>query len=115
MSNKQIIENYSNLWHIEKAFRMSKTDLRIRPIYHRLQSRIEAHICISFTAYTIYKELERILYKEKSNLSLEKAKELTHNMYEITYTLPESKHIKSKLLKMDDEQAELYQIVMKNF
>ena len=94
---------------------MSKTDLRIRPIYHHLKGRIEAHICISFTAYTIYKELERILYKEKSNLSLEKAKELTHNMYEITYTLPESKHTKSKLLKMDDEQAELFQIVSKNF
>lgn len=115
LSDKEIIENYSNLWHIEKAFRMSKTDLRIRPIYHRLKGRIEAHICISFTAYCIYKELERILYKEKSNLSIEKAKELTHNMYEITYTLPESKHSKTKLLKMDDEQAELYQIVMKKF
>ncbi len=113
LSNKQIIKNYSNLWHIEKAFRMSKTDLRIRPIYHHLQRRIEAHICISFTAYAVYKELERILYQEKSNLSLEKAKELTHNMYEVTYTLPESKHAKSKLLKMDNEQAELFQIVMK--
>jgi len=115
LSNKKIAENYGNLWHIEKAFRMSKTDLRIRPIYHHLKSRIEAHICISFTAYTVYKELERILYKEKSNLSLEKAKELTHNMYEITYTLPESKHTKSKLLKMDDQQAELFQIISKNF
>lgn len=114
LSNQQIIENYKNLWHIEKAFRMSKTDLRIRPIYHRLKNRIEAHICISFTAYTIYKELERILYKENSNLSLEKARELTRNMYEITYTLPESKHTKSKLLKMDGEQAEIFQIVMKN-
>lgn len=36
LSGKQVIENYNNLWHIEKAFRMSKTDLRIRPIYHRL-------------------------------------------------------------------------------
>jgi len=115
LSDKEIIENYSNLWHIEKAFRMSKTDLRIRPIYHRLRRRIEAHICISFTAYCIYKELERVLYEEKSNLSIERAKELTHNMYEITYTLPESKHTKNKLLKMDDRQAELYQIVMKNF
>jgi len=115
LSNKQIIENYSHLWHIEKAFRMSKTDLRIRPIYQRLYHRIEAHICISFIAYAVYKELERILYKEKSKLSLEKSKELTHNMYEITYTLPESKHAKSKLLKMDDEQAELFQIIMKNF
>lgn len=113
--DKQVIENYKNLWHIEKAFRMSKTDLRIRPIYHRLRHRIEAHICIAFTAYSIYKELERVLYKEKSNLSLIKAAELTHNMYQITYTLPESKHTKSKLLKMDDQQAELYQIIKKNF
>jgi transposase len=115
LSGKQVIENYKNLWHIEKAFRMSKTDLRIRPIYHRLQHRIEAHICISFTAYTVYKELERVLYKEKSALSIKKASELTHNMYKITYTLPESKHTKSKLLKMDEEQAELYQIIQKNF
>ena len=115
ISDKQVIENYKNLWHIEKAFRMSKTDLRIRPIYHRLRHRIEAHICIAFTAYSIYKELERILYKEKSNLSLKKASELTHNMYQITYTLPESKHTKTKLLKMDEQQAELYQIIEKNF
>jgi transposase len=68
LSDSEVIENYKNLWHIEKAFRMSKTDLRIRPIYHRLRSRIEAHICISFTAYCILKELERVLYLEKSTI-----------------------------------------------
>jgi transposase len=115
LRDKKVIENYKNLWHIEKAFRMSKTDLRIRPIYHRLRHRIEAHICISFTAYCIYKELERLLIKEKSSLSLKKAAELTHNMYQITYLLPESKHTRSQLLKMDDQQAELYQIILKNF
>lgn len=115
ISDNNVVENYKNLWYIEKAFRMSKTDLRIRPIYHRLQNRIEAHICISFTAYCIYKELERVLYKEKSSLSLKKAAELTHNMYQITYTLPESRHTKSKLLNMDPEQAELYNIINKNF
>ena len=94
---------------------MSKTDLRVRPIYHRLRYRIEAHICISFTAYSINKELEHILYVEKSNLSIKKAAELTHNMYQITYTLPESKHTKTKLLKMDEQQAELYQIIKGNF
>ena len=94
---------------------MSKTDLRIRPIYHRLRDRIEAHICISFTAYCIYKELERVLKIEKSKISVKKAAELTHNMYQITFMLPESKHTKSKLLKMDNEQAELYQIILKYF
>jgi transposase len=115
LTDKEVMENYKNLWHIEKAFRMSKTDLRIRPIYHRLKHRIEAHICISFTAYCIYKQLETVLYKEKSSLSLRKASELTHNMYQITYTLPESKHSKTRLLKMDDDQARLYQIIHKNF
>jgi transposase len=115
LSDSDVMENYKNLWHIEKAFRMSKTDLRIRPIYHRLRNRIEAHICISFTAYCIYKELERVLYAEKSTLSLKRAAELTHNMYELTYALPESKHTKTKLLNMDKEQTELYQIICKNF
>jgi transposase len=51
LAKDEIIENYQHLWQIEKAFRISKTDLKIRPIYHRLQRRIEAHICISFVAY----------------------------------------------------------------
>lgn len=115
LKDKEVIENYKNLWHIEKAFRMSKTDLRIRPIYHRLQNRIEAHICLSFTAYCIYKELERVLYNEKVDISVKKAAELTHNMYEINYTLPDSKHTKSKLLKMDELQTKIYQIIQKNY
>ncbi len=115
LSNAEVIDNYKNLWHIEKAFRMSKTDLRIRPIYHRLRHRIEAHICVSFAAYSIYKELERVLYEEKSKLSIKKSAEVTHNMYRIEYTLPESKHTKFKLLRMDEEQAELYLIIQKYF
>ena len=115
LDNSQVIENYGNLWHIERAFRMSKTDLRIRPIYHRLRDRIEAHICIAFSAYSIYKDLERVLKKENSSLSLKKAAEITHNMYRIIYQLPDSKTIKSRLLGMDEKQQELYDIVMKNF
>ena len=115
LTDQQVLDNYKNLWHIEKAFRMSKTDLRIRPIYHRLRNRIEAHICISFTAYCIYKELERVLYQAKTELSLRKAAELTHNIYQITFTLPESKHTKSILLNMDEQQTELYKIINENF
>ncbi len=114
-SGKMILENYAQLWHIEKAFRISKTDLRIRPIYHRLKHRIEAHICIAFTAYLVYKELERVLQETNSSLSPQKANEITHNMYQITYSLPDSKHTKTKLLKMDEQQAELYKIIEENF
>jgi len=112
---KEIIDNYRNLWQIEKAFRMSKTDLRIRPIYHRLKRRIEAHICLSFTAYAVYKELERVLKQDKYPLSVEKAAEITHNMYQLEIILPQSGHSKKILLKMDDHQTTLIQIVDKNF
>lgn len=115
LTDKEVLENYKNLWHIEKAFRMSKTDLRIRPIYHRLQRRIEAHICISFTAYCIYKELERVLYEESSSISLRQAAEMTHTIYQLKYILPESKQVKTILLKMDEMQTELCQIIDKNF
>jgi transposase len=107
----KIIKNYSHLWQIEKAFRISKTDLKVRPICHRLKNRIEAHICIAFTAYTIYKELERILKNHKIGFSARRAIELTQNIYEISYTLPDSKKQKTKYLKMDDEQQILFNII----
>ncbi len=113
LQNQEVIDNYNELWHIERAFRMSKTDLRIRPIYHRIKERIEAHLCISFAAYSIYKELERMLTTEESSLSVKKAAELTQNMYQITYKLPDSKIIESKLLGMDEQQQELVKIVEK--
>ncbi len=115
VTNKQVLENYGCLWHVERAFRMSKADLQIRPVYHRLKERIEAHICIAFVAYCIYKELERVLYEQKSTLSVKKASEITQNMYQITYTLPKSKHRKTKLLKMDQKQQELYDIIQKKY
>jgi transposase len=115
LAPSMIIDNYKNLWQIEKAFRMSKTDLKIRPIYHRMRKRIEAHICISFVAYSIYKELERALKEEKYRLSVEKASELTHNMYQMEITLPESRHTKNIILKLDHNQAELVRIVNKKF
>ena len=115
LRSKQIIENYKHLWQIEKAFRISKTDLQIRPIYHRLKHRIEGHICIAFTAYAIYKELEKTLKKENSYLSVKRAADLTHNMYQLNVVLPESKHMKSVLLKMNQEQGDLYQIILKHY
>lgn len=100
---------------LHKAFRMSKTDLRIRPIYHRLRHRIEAHICVSFTAYAIYKELERVLHSNNSDISINRARELSHTMYQITYLLPESKQFKTVTLQMDHEQAELCRLVEESF
>jgi transposase len=83
LTTDQVLESYGHLWLIEKAFRISKTDLKIRPIYHRLQSRIETHIGISFVAYKVYKELERLLKERKSRLSPEKAIAIAKTIYQV--------------------------------
>ena len=112
LSAKKVIENYGNLWYIERAFRMNKTDLRIRPIYHHLRNRIEGHSCICFTAYTILLEMERMLKHAKSKITVKRAQELTKTMYQLTYRLPKSRLTKSRILGMDNEQQELYDIVV---
>ena len=50
---------YHQLWQIEKSFRMSKTDLRARPIYHHKRDSIEAHLTIVMAALAVSQWLER--------------------------------------------------------
>ena len=107
MTTDEVIGNYKNLWKIEKAFRISKTDLRIRPIYHRLRRRIEAHLCIAFCAYKIYKELERQLKEKKTDMSPEKAIDILKTIFKITITMPYSKTKQSRLYLPNQEQQTL--------
>lgn len=53
-----VIGAYHQLWHIEKSFRMSKHDLRARPIYHRKRDSIEAHLSVVFAALAITRLIE---------------------------------------------------------
>lgn len=108
LSKDEIIENYSHLWQIEKAFRISKTDLKIRPIYHRLQRRIETHICISFAAYKVFKELERQLKEMQSAFSPEKAIEIAKTIYQVKANIQNQEV--SHIMLITDEQKLLAQL-----
>lgn len=107
LTKDEVIENYSHLWKIEKAFRISKNELKIRPVYHRLDRRIEAHICITFVAYKVYKELERQLKEKQSELSPERAIEIAKTIYSIKIETPLNKEILEQTLILNDEQAHL--------
>lgn len=110
LTKDEVLENYQHLWQIEKAFRIAKTDLKIRPIYHRKQKRIEAHICLTFTAYKVYKELERQLKEKKSNLSPEKVIEILQSIYQIEILTPKSKEIIRKNLLITKEHESLSEL-----
>jgi len=69
LSSEELIHQYSNLWQVEESFRITKHDLKIRPIYHWKPSRVKAHLAISFMAYTLVRYLEyrvRLQYKKLS-------------------------------------------------
>lgn len=108
---KKVTAHYAQLWQIEKAFRISKTDLKVRPIHHHLKRRIEAHICIAFVAYAIYKELEKQLQRRHIKMSARRGAELTHTMYELEYALPDSQESKRTILRMDVEQQILHDAI----
>lgn len=78
LSNAQIIAYYKELWHVEQAFRMSKTDLKTRPIFHYTHDAIKAHVLLCFIALTAGKFLEI-----KTGLSLRKIRDILWNIHEV--------------------------------
>jgi transposase len=106
----EILKNYRQLWMIEKAFRVAKTELKIRPVFHYKKRRIEAHICLNFVAYKVYKELERQLKQRRSNLSPEKVIEIIQGIYQIEVITPSSKFKLQKTIILTEEQEEIAKI-----
>jgi transposase len=110
LTKEQVIESYKQLWYIEKTFRISKSDLQIRPVFHYVKRRIEANICIAFTACKVYKELERQLHEKKAALSPEKAINILKTIYSMTITTPYSNKKHTRLLIKNQEQENLLKL-----
>jgi len=80
-ANETIINHYHNLWHVEKAFRIAKSDLEARPIFHHKRESIEAHILIVFISLCMSKAIE-LLTKH----SLQKVKRDIWRILDIEFT-----------------------------
>ncbi len=55
----EVIASYHDLWRVEQSFRMSKTDLRARPMFVRTRDAVEAHLTIVFTALAVSREVQQ--------------------------------------------------------
>ena len=58
MPAAEVIASYHDLWHVEQSFRMSKTVVRARPMFHRTKDAIEAHLTIVFAALAVSRWIE---------------------------------------------------------
>jgi hypothetical protein len=58
MDGAAVIAAYHDLWHVEQSFRMTKSDLRARPVFHHQREAIEAHLSVVFAALAVARHLQ---------------------------------------------------------
>jgi transposase len=71
LSPSDLLSRYRQLWCIEAAFRVSKHDLAMRPIYHWKPKRIEAHILICYLAYALLRHAQHRVKLQQQPMSVE--------------------------------------------
>lgn len=76
LPEKTIIDRYTDLWQVERAFRITKNDLTARPIYHFRRQTIVAHLLICVVSLAVFKFIE-IQTGKSAHYVMEKLKSVT--------------------------------------
>ena len=84
----ELWRNYINLVRIEESFRTFKGDLGLRPVFHQLDGRIEAHVFVSFLAYCLHVTLEQYNKKVATGLSSRSVLERMSEIQMLDVTIP---------------------------
>ena len=100
----RVVAQYHELWVVERAFRISKGTLDMRPMFHFTERRIEAHVCICFVAYKVYKELERIARIVGINMSVDEVLNVARTITTIRMRMPENNEVLTKTLFLTEKQ-----------
>ena len=93
----EVMNQYHGLWVVERAFRIGKNNLEMRPMFHFTEKRIEAHICICFIALKVYKELERRIHKAGLDMSVDRLLEIAKTITTLRIKLPNGETLSKTL------------------
>ncbi|MDR0318509.1 MAG: IS1634 family transposase [Nitrososphaerota archaeon] len=115
LSANEIYEQYRGLWVIERAYRVTKGTLELRPMFHFTPKRIEAHVCICFVAYKVYKELERILRLSGINLSVDKVLNIAKTITTLKIKLPACGEILTKTMLLTTKHKSISRLFEHDF
>ena len=80
MSADEILTAHHTLWKIEESFRIMKTTLETRPIFHWTVKRIKGHFVICFLAFLLERTLEYLLKKDNIDLAPEQIRTAINSM-----------------------------------
>lgn len=77
---QEVLEAYHTLWKIEESFRIMKSTLEVRPVFHWTEARIKGHFVICFLAFLLERTLEFKLKKSEEAASPEQIREALNSM-----------------------------------
>ena len=103
----EVVAQYHGLWVVERAFRISKGTIETRPIFHFTEKRIEAHVCLCFVAYKVYKELERVIAELDLGMSVDTVMRIAKTITTIRIKLPLNDKVVTKTMMLTPEQLAL--------
>jgi transposase len=112
---EKVYDHYRGLWVIERAYRVTKGMLEIRPMFHFTEKRIEAHVCICFVAYKVYKELERILKISGIGWSVDTVLSIAKTVTTLKIKLSVSGETLTKTMIITPKQKSIAQLFDQNF
>ncbi|HOV11182.1 MAG TPA: IS1634 family transposase [Bacteroidales bacterium] len=115
LSVTEVYDQYSALWVVERAYRVTKGTIEMRPMFHFTPKRIEAHVCICFVAYKVYKELERILKLSNINMSVDKVLNIAKTITTLKINLPLSNKTMIKTMLITQQHKKIAPLFDENF
>jgi len=104
---EEVVAQYHGLWVVERAFRISKGTIETRPVFHFTEKRIEAHVCLCFVAYKVYKELERVIAGLNLGMSVDTVMRIAKTITTIRLKLPLNDKVIAKTMMLTPEQLAL--------
>ena len=99
-----IIDRYHDLWHIENSFRITKSDLEGRPIFHRLDETIQSHLVLVFAGLAISKYIE-----QSTGISIRKVLQICGHI--LTHTITNTKTGETLYKETTIENAHLNKVI----
>ena len=79
-TENQIREAYHQLWMIEEIFRISKTDLEFRPVFHHVKEHIKVHFLLCYISLIVLKLFQHKLKQCNVQLSIERIQAVLNRM-----------------------------------
>ncbi|MGA2958498.1 MAG: DNA polymerase III subunit delta, partial [Thermodesulfobacteriota bacterium] len=108
---EQIWTQYMTLAHIEAAFRHLKQELRLRPLFHQKEHRVEAHILLSYLAYVLLWVIEHTHRSHGGSLSGRRILEVLSGIELGTVTLRAADGRKLELQRLSTPRPEEAQVL----